>query len=89
MNVNVHKDIETYAHKHKQRDILSNLNPIYTDAVHNLHVVFVSSTLLLPVCFFNLTVYISGSKPVSITPTRAISMREKQIKCLMKANPGS
>lgn len=52
-------------------------------------VVFVSSTLLLPVCFFNLSVYISASKPVRGTPTRAISTREKQIKCLMKANPGS
>lgn len=56
---------------------------------NNSQLSFVPSTLLLPVCFFNLTVYISESKPVSITPTRAISMREKQIKCLMKANPGS
>lgn len=56
---------------------------------HILHAVFVSSTLLLPVCFSNLTVYISGSKTVSITPTRAISMREKKIKCLMKAKTGS
>lgn len=68
------------AQTHRQRDTLSNLNPPHTDTVYNLHVVFVSSTLLLPVCFFNLAVYISESKPVSRTPSTAISMREKQIK---------
>lgn len=75
-------NMSRYAHKYINREILSNRNPIHTGTVHNLNVVFVSPTLLLPVCFFNLTVYISWSKPVSVTPTRAISVREKQIKCL-------
>lgn len=44
---------------------------------NNSQLSFIPSTLMLPVCFFNLTVYVSESKPVSITPTGAISMRGK------------
>lgn len=75
----------------RQRDPRSHRSPPgpHADALHNLPAVFVCSTLLPPVCFFNLTVCISQSKPVRVSPAKAISVREKQIKGLMKAKSGS
>lgn len=81
MNTSTHAHTQAYTPLHKQI-------PMHTETPHNMHMLFVFSISSAPVCFFNPSVYISESKPVSIGPNRAISMEGKANKTSDESKTG-